>query len=174
MIRNNDNSIYRRLYADYLNHRRTVRLNSHRELNLHMELYSRDEIYSREKIYYKVKTDTSKYTFFSNSDEICEICTEKFLCCDIMCINSCYHYWCIKCNNKMKKSDCPFCRTSIESNLFFDSKGEKDCFINKPYSIKLFNIIKKDIENFDLEFDLENQIPNQIENQIENQMNELD
>jgi hypothetical protein len=114
----------------------------------------------------------SKYKFYSDSKEFCEICFENFKFTDIMCINSCYHYWCGNCNDKFKKNYCPFCRSSLEPNLFFDSKGESGYFKNIPHCIKLIEIIKQDIEISD---SLENKYDIiDIDNFVDNKMNELD
>lgn len=99
--------------------------------------------------------NVSKYKFFSCSEAICDICMENFKSSYTMCINSCFHYWCGNCNDKLKNNSCPFCKKFLEPNLFFDSKGDYGYFLNVPYCNKPFDIIKKDIESLDLDNEIE-------------------
>ena len=88
---------------------------------------------------------------------------ESFKSQNTMCINSCYHYWCEKCNEKINNNnkECPFCRENLDPNLFFDSKGEFGYFTKNSHCMKLIDIIKNDIKKTDLadefnkEFDID-------------------
>ena len=96
------------------------------------------------------ETKTYKYKFLSSNPIInstCIICFENFKKNDIMCINSCYHYWCQTCENQFKKNMCPVCKIDFESNVFLDSKGSFGKFPNSSYSNEVIEIIKKDLES---------------------------
>jgi len=90
--------------------------------------------------------NTSKYKFFHDSDEICLICLENFNLGQNVCVSSCYHCWCDKCESKFTNNLCPFCRKTLEPNIFLDSKGEKDFFQKTEHEMKIINIIKNDTD----------------------------
>jgi len=92
------------------------------------------------------KLNTSKYKFYNDSKESCSICFEKFNHGQSVCVNSCYHYWCDKCESKFTNNLCPFCRKTLEPNLFLDSKGETRFFQKTEHQMKIINIIKNDID----------------------------
>lgn len=95
------------------------------------------------------QTKTYKYRFINSksSKYICPICFENFKPNDIMCINSCFHYWCNSCESQFKTLTCPICRKDLELNVFFESKGKIiGEFKNLHCCIEPIDIIKEDLE----------------------------
>lgn len=88
----------------------------------------------------------TKYKFYNDSIQECSYCYEHLKKNDIICINSCYHYWCDNCNDKLKIDKCGFLQNPIESNEFIDTLGEKGFFEKNSHSLDLIQIIKDDID----------------------------
>ena len=118
--------------------------------------------------------NTSKYKFNTDTNHSCGYCFENFKSNDILCINSCYHYWCENCNSKLKNK-CGFCRKQIEPNEFIDTLGSKGLFLKNEHTLKVIQIIKEDIDSIEIIHDDKIIDNDSLDNYIEcDSMNLLD
>jgi hypothetical protein len=123
--------------------------------------------------YKKSKNNISKYKFCFNSNYTCNYCFENFKSNQSMCINSCYHYWCEDCNDKLRANVCGFCRNPIEPNEFINTYGEKGFFEKTPYCLNLIQIMKDDIDLIVID-DVDDIDTNNIDTNNINEMNLID
>ena len=117
---------------------------------------------------YNNKNKVSKYKFHENSNYSCGYCFENFKPNQIMCISSCYHYWCDDCNSKLNSNKCGFCKVSIKPNEFIDTFGESGWFKKNQHCLELIQIIKEDIDLID------DKIDDEINDEIDGLMDLLD
>jgi hypothetical protein len=90
------------------------------------------------------KSKTSKYTFRTNSSSSCPICFENFKQNDIMSVNSCYHYWCINCEQKFTSYKCPWCEVNLQPNSFLMANDKTRFSKKTEHEMNCLNIIKED------------------------------
>jgi hypothetical protein len=87
---------------------------------------------------------TSKYTFQANSSASCPICFENFKENDIMSVNSCYHYWCINCEEKFTTYKCPWCEVHLTPNSFLLENDQSELCQKNEHEMNCLNIINED------------------------------